>query len=218
LNLKNYYSIRDSIPPHAKLVVVSKMRPVEQILELYNAGHRAFGENRPQEMKEKSKLLPKDIEWHYIGHLQTNKIKFIAPYVSLIHSIDRFSLLYDVNYHALKHNRIIPCLLQFHIAQEDTKYGFTWDECIEMLDSGVFKTLKNVEIKGVMGMATLTDNKSLIKEEFKRLHNYFVYFKEKYFKDQESFKELSMGMSDDYKIAIAENSSILRIGSKIFNC
>lgn len=194
------------------------MRPMEQILELYNAGHRAFGENRPQELKEKYEILPKDIEWHFIGHLQTNKIKYIAPYISLIQSIDKLSLLCDVNYHAVKHNRIISCLLQFHIAQEDTKYGLTWDECIEILDSVVFKTLKNIEIKGVMGMATFTNNQTLIRKEFKRLYHYYVLLKEKYFYNQPEFKEISMGMSDDYEIAIAENSSLLRIGSKIFNC
>jgi pyridoxal phosphate enzyme (YggS family) len=192
------------------------MRPIEQILELYNAGQRAFGENRPLEMKEKYEKLPKDIEWHFIGHLQNNKIKYIAPYVSLIHSIDRFSLLREVNTFAAKNNRIIPCLLQFFIAQEKTKTGFLWNECVEMLETPVYKTLDNIKLIGVMGMATFTENQTLIREEFRRLYNYFLSLKEKYFFDQPDFKEVSMGMSDDYPIAIAENSSIVRIGSAVF--
>jgi pyridoxal phosphate enzyme (YggS family) len=194
------------------------MRPVEKILELYNAGQRAFGENRPQEMKEKYEILPKDIEWHFIGHLQTNKIKYIAPYVYLIHSIDRFSLLQEVNRYAEKKNRIISCLLQFFIAQETTKYGFSWKECVEMLESPIFKTLKNINIVGVMGMATFTENQMLIREEFRKLYNHYILLKKFFFINNPEFIEISMGMSDDYNIAITENSSLLRIGSGIFNC
>jgi pyridoxal phosphate enzyme (YggS family) len=198
-------------------VVVSKMRSIEQIKELYDAGHKCFGENRPQEMKTKQEALPKDIEWHFIGHLQTNKLKYIAPFVSVIHSIDSFSLLQEVNRYAEKNHRIIPCLLQFFVAQETTKHGLSWEECREMIESPVFSTLKNVKIIGVMGMATFTDNQTLIREEFKKLHEYFTQLKNQYFKNDLDFKEISMGMSDDYEIAIQEGSTIVRIGSAIFD-
>ena len=192
------------------------MRPVEQIEMLYRAGQRVFGENRPQEMKTKHEALPKDIEWHFIGHLQSNKIKYIAPFVSLIHSIDSFSLLQEVNRHAEKNNRIIPCLLQFFIAQEATKHGLAWEECKEMLENPLFSNLKNVKVTGVMGMATFTDDKTLIREEFKKLHKYFTLLKTQYLSNDPDFKEISMGMSDDYEIAIEEGSTIVRIGSAIF--
>jgi pyridoxal phosphate enzyme (YggS family) len=192
------------------------MRPVEQIEMLYRAGHRVFGENRPQELKAKHEALPKDIEWHFIGHLQTNKIKYIAPFVSLIHSVDSFSLLQEVNRHAEKNNRIIPCLLQFFIAQEATKYGLSWEECKEMLETPVFKSLKNVKIVGVMGMATFTNDQTLVREEFKKLHGYFTQLKLQYFSEHPDFKEISMGMSDDYEIAIEEGSTMVRVGSAIF--
>jgi len=192
------------------------MRPVEQIKILYDAGHRFFGENRPQELKAKHEVLPKDIEWHFIGHLQTNKIKYIAPLVSLIHSIDSFSLLQEVNRHAEKNNRIIPCLLQFFIAQETTKYGFSYEECKQMLENPIFSSLKNVKIIGVMGMATFTDDKTLIRAEFKKLHQYFTQLKTQYFSNHPDFKEISMGMSDDYEMAIEEGSTMVRIGSAVF--
>jgi len=192
------------------------MRPVEQIEMLYWAGHRVFGENRPQELKAKYEALSKDIEWHFIGHLQTNKIKYIAPFVSLIQSIDSFSLLQEVNRHAEKNNRVIPCLLQFFIAQETTKYGLSWEECKELIENPVFSTLKNVKITGVMGMATFTDDKTLIRNEFKKLYHYFTQLKTQYFSNDPDFKEISMGMSDDYEIAIEEGSTVVRIGSAIF--
>jgi len=216
MNLIHYDAIADSLPSHVQLVVVSKMRTVEQIQVLYDAGHRVFGENRPVELKNKYETLPKDIEWHFIGHLQTNKIKQMAPFVSLIHSIDSFSLLQEVNRHAEKHNRVISCLLQFFIAQETTKYGLSWEEGIELLESPVFKTLKNIKISGVMGMATFTDEQALIREEFKTLHRYFMQLKACYFRNHPDFKEISMGMSDDYNIAVEEGSTIVRIGSAIF--
>jgi len=216
MNLRHYDTILNSIPPNVKLVVVSKMRPVEQIQMLYDAGQRVFGENRPQEMKAKYEALQKNIEWHFIGHLQTNKIKYIAPFVSLIHSIDSFSLLQEVNRHAEKNNRIIPCLLQFFIAQESTKYGFSWEECAAMLENPAFSTLKNVNIIGVMGMATFTDDKTLIREEFKKLHGYFMQLKTQYFSTHPDFKEISMGMSDDYDVAIEEGSTMVRVGSAVF--
>ena len=217
MNTAHYHSIANSLPPAVKLVVVSKMRPAAQIEALYNAGQKIFGENRPHELKAKYELLPKDIEWHFIGHLQTNKIKFIAPFVSIIHSIDSFSLLQEVNRHAEKNHRIIPCLLQFFIAQESTKYGLSMEECVEILENPFFSTLKNVKIIGVMGMATFTDDKILIQKEFKKLHEYFMQLKTGYFLNSPDFKEVSMGMSDDYEIAIAEGSSIVRIGSAIFD-
>ena len=217
MNLISYHAISNAIPPHVKLVVVSKMRTIEQIKILYDAGQRVFGENRLQEMKAKHEALHRDIEWHFIGHLQTNKIKYIAPFISLIHSIDSFSLLQEVNRYAEKNNRIIPCLLQFFIAQETTKYGFSWQECEKMLKDAVFSTLKNINIVGVMGMATFTDNKTLVREEFNKLHHYFVQLKELYFSNHPDFKEISMGMSDDYNIAIEEGSTMVRVGSAIFN-
>jgi pyridoxal phosphate enzyme (YggS family) len=211
-----YHTVIQDLPTFVKLVAVSKMRPVEQIEMLYRAGHRVFGENRPQEMRTKYETLSKDIEWHFIGHLQTNKIKYIASFVSLIHSIDSFSLLQEVNRHAEKNSRIIPCLLQFFIAKETTKYGFSWEECKEMLEIPLFCMLKNVKIIGVMGMATFTNDKALVKEEFRKLYGYFTQLKTQYFSNNPDFKEISMGMSDDYKIAIAEGSTIVRLGNAIF--
>ena len=216
MNLIHYYNILHTIPPNVKLVAVSKMRPIEQIQMLYDAGHRVFGENRPQEMKAKYEALPKDMEWHFIGHLQTNKIKYIAPFVSVIHSVDSFSLLQEINRYAKKNNRVIPCLLQFFIAQETTKYGLSWEECEEMLKSPVFHTLKNINVVGIMGMATFTDDKALIREEFKKLHGYFMQLKEGYFSHHPDFKDISMGMSEDYDMAIEEGSTMVRIGSAIF--
>jgi len=216
MNLTPYKTITNTLPPQVKLVVVSKMRPVEQIKTLYEAGQRVFGENRPQELKAKYEALPKDIEWHFIGHLQTNKIKYLAPFVSLIHSIDSFSLLQEVNRYAEKHNRIIPCLLQFFIAQETTKYGFSYEECCKMLDNPVFSGLKNININGVMGMATFTDDKVLIRKEFKTLYKYFSLLKAQYFSNHTDFKEISMGMSDDYEMAVEEGSTMVRIGSAVF--
>jgi pyridoxal phosphate enzyme (YggS family) len=192
------------------------MRPIEQIQSLYDAGQRVFGENRPLELKSKYEALPKEIEWHFIGHLQTNKIKYIAPFVSLIHSIDRFALLQEVNYYAEKNNRVISCLLEFFIAQETSKFGFSIEECEEMLHHPDFSSLKNIKITGVMGMATFTDNKTQVCEEFKTLHRYFEQLKNQYFSNDPDFKEISMGMSDDYEIAIAEGSTMVRIGSAIF--
>jgi pyridoxal phosphate enzyme (YggS family) len=216
MNLCYYKTLLQTIPSGIKLVVVSKMQPVERIQELYNTKHRVFGENRPQEMKTKYEMLPKDVEWHFIGHLQTNKVKYIAPFVSLIQSIDSFSLLQEVNRQAQKNNRIIPCLLQFFIAQETTKFGFYWEECKEMLESSVFKTLKNIIISGVMGMATFTENQVIVREEFKKLNGFFHQLREQYFSNHPDFKDISMGMSDDYPIALEEGATIVRIGSAIF--
>ena len=217
MNLTHYTTILQKIPPHVKLVVVSKMRPIEQIETLHQTGHWVFGENRPQELKAKHEALAQDIEWHFIGHLQTNKIKYIAPFVSLIHSIDSFTLLQEVNRHAEKNNRIIPCLLQFFIAQEINKYGFSMEECKAMLENPIFSTLNNVKISGVMGMATFTNDKAKIREEFQKLYRYYTQVKTQYFTNDLAFKEISMGMSDDYEIAIEEGSTMVRVGSAIFN-
>jgi len=185
-------------------------------MTLYNEGQRIFGENKAQELKGKYEHLPKDIEWHLIGHLQTNKIKYIAPFVSMIHSIDSYELLKEVNKHAIKHERMLKCLLQFHIAQEETKFGFLLDECEAMLNDPGFGDLQNVHICGVMGMASLTDNQEQIHREFHTLHEYFKLLKNKYFSNNPDFKELSMGMSEDYPIAIEEGSTLIRVGSAIF--
>ena len=216
MNIEKYDEIRVSLPAGVRLVAVSKFKPAEDIAALYQHGQRVFGENHAQEMKAKHEQLPEDIEWHFIGHLQTNKVKYIAPYVSLIHSIDSLDLLKEVNKQAAKHNRVIPCLLQFHIAEEETKFGFTQEECEEMLQNPVFQDFKNVEIHGVMGMATFTDNHEQVRREFHHLHDIFEILKTKYFSQNSDFKELSMGMTDDYPIAIEEGSTLVRIGSAIF--
>lgn len=216
MNIEKYDEIRASLPAGVRLIAVSKFKPAEDIALLYQHGHRAFGENHAQEMKAKHEQLPQDIEWHFIGHLQTNKIKYIAPYVALIHSIDSFSLLQEVNKYAVKNNRVIPCLLQFHIADEETKFGFTLEECEAMLQSPEFQQLQNIAIHGVMGMATFTDDQEQVRHEFHHLHQIFEELKTRYFSQNPDFKELSMGMTDDYPIAISEGSTLIRIGSAIF--
>jgi pyridoxal phosphate enzyme (YggS family) len=216
INLEHYSQIKETLPSTVKLVAVSKMKSIEDITALYQAGQRRFGENKAQELKQKREALPHDIEWHFIGHLQSNKIKYIAPFVALIHSIDSYNLLQEINKQAIKHNRIIPCLLQFHIAQEDAKFGFSWEEAIEMLNDTQFSTLQNIEIQGIMGMATFTDNQVQISHEFHQLHYIFQQLKNDYFANNEQFKEISMGMTGDYLLAIAEKSTMVRIGSAIF--
>lgn len=209
-------SIKAELPEQVRLVAVSKYHPVEMIQEAYDAGQRLFGENHVQEMTQKYALLPKDIEWHFIGHLQTNKVKYIAPFVSLIHSVDSLKLLKEINKQAEKVQRIIPCLLQIHIAKEETKFGFSFDECREMLRQGEWKNLKNVQLCGVMGMGTFTDNVDQVRSEFHSLKDFFDEIKENVFSDNPSFREISMGMTDDYPIAIEEGSTLIRIGTKIF--
>ena len=216
MNIEKYDEIRASLPAGVRLVAVSKFKPAEDIATLYQHGQRVFGENHAQEMRAKHEILPQDIEWHFIGHLQTNKIKYIAPYVALIHSIDSFDLLKEVNKYALKNNRVIPCLLQFHIADEETKFGFTFEECEAMLHDAGFLELKNVEIHGVMGMATFTDDHAQVRREFQHLRQIFDDLKAHYFSQNPDFKEISMGMTDDYPIAIEEGSTLIRIGSAIF--
>jgi pyridoxal phosphate enzyme (YggS family) len=198
------------------LVAVSKTKPNADIMEAYEAGQRIFGENHVQELVEKYETLPKDIKWHLIGHLQTNKVKYIAPFIHLIESVDSFKLLQEINKQALKNNRIIDCLLQVYIADEETKFGLGYDELIELLRSDEFKELKNVRIRGLMGIATNTEIERQINEEFKELAVLFAGIKQSYFRNDDAFKEISMGMSSDYKIAIENGSTLVRLGSTLF--
>lgn len=204
------------LPLEVQLVAVSKTKPVEQLKEAYDVGQRIFGENKVQELTAKFNELPKDIEWHYIGHLQTNKVKYIAPFVQLIHAVDSFKLLRKINQEALKNNRRIQVLFQFHIAEEESKFGLNLNSVKEILEHADFLSLKNVEIVGVMGMATYTNDVALVRKEFTTLKNIFKQLKSDYFSGQASFKEISMGMSGDYKIAIEAGSTMIRIGSVIF--
>ncbi|QQL51273.1 YggS family pyridoxal phosphate-dependent enzyme [Mucilaginibacter ginkgonis] len=200
----------------ATLVAVSKTKPNEDIWEAYEAGQRIFGENMAQEMTEKHEALPKDIKWHMIGHLQTNKVKYIAPYVSLIESVDSLKLLQEINKQAVKNKRVIDCLLQIYIADEETKFGLGFDEAIEILRSEELTQLTNLRICGLMGIATNTDNEKQIKEEYYELKTFFDGVKLSYFRKDEHFNILSMGMSADYKIAIDQGSTLVRLGSTIF--
>lgn len=203
-------------PEEVQLVAVSKTKPDELILEAYQCGQRVFGENKVQDLAAKSMRLPGDIQWHFIGHLQRNKVKYIAPFVSMIHGIDSLKLLLEVDKQAAKHNRSIPCLLQFHIAEEETKFGLNLAEAEALLTDERFHQLKHIQIAGVMGMATYTDQREQIRKEFRNLKQHFLRLKEKYFSETSAFKEISMGMSADYQIAIEEGSTMIRIGTKIF--
>jgi PLP dependent protein len=199
-------------PTQTQLIAVSKTKPNEAIIELYNKGQRTFGENYVQELVEKYATLPKDIQWHFIGHLQSNKVKYIAPFVDTIHSVDSLKLAQEIDKQANKCNKKIKCLLQFHIANEETKFGFNTEGDI----AEDIKALTNIEICGVMGMATFTDNKDQVRQEFQKLKSIFDTLKAGIFKDYPHFKHISMGMSDDYKMAIAEGSTMVRIGSLLF--
>lgn len=201
---------------NAKLVAISKTKPVELMEEVYKNGQKAFGENKVQDLVAKYEALPKDIEWHMVGNLQTNKVKYIAPFVHLIHSIDSLKLAIEVNKQALKHNRVIDVLLEIHIAAETSKAGFSEDELIDHLDIKAFDALKNIRIVGLMGMATNTKSQILIKNEFAGLKRFFDEVKSTYFKNNAAFKELSIGMSSDYKIALECGATIIRVGSAIF--
>ncbi|WP_343524482.1 YggS family pyridoxal phosphate-dependent enzyme [Pedobacter sp.] len=213
-NLKKYKSEVES--DGVKLIAVSKTQPIESILEAYHAGQRIFGENHVQEMVDKEAQLPKDIEWHLIGHLQTNKVKYIAPFVKLIHGVDSLKLLQEIDKQAAKNKRVIDCLLQVYIADEDTKFGLGFDEVIELLRSDEYAALKNIRIVGLMGIATNTRNEKQITFEFNELKVFFDGIKVSFFRREDSFKEISTGMSADYKIAIEEGSTMVRIGSSIF--
>lgn len=212
----NIQSIRTHIPSHVRLVCVSKFNPNESILEAYETGERIFGESKVQELCGKYETLPKDIVWHFIGHLQTNKIRYIVPFVSLIHGVDSYKLLTEIDKQAAKADKTVHCLLQVHIAQEETKFGFSPDELLEMFEAGAWKQLNNIQICGLMGMATYTLNKEQIRREFNGLKTLFDQVKQQYFSNETSFCELSMGMSDDYLIAIEEGSTLVRVGSSIF--
>ena len=213
---ENLDAIRKTIPEHVTLVAVSKTKPVSALQEVYDAGQRHFGENKVQEMTEKWEVLPKDIKWHLIGHLQTNKVKYIAPYVHLIHSVDSFKLLKEIDKEAKKNNRIIDCLLQFHVAQEETKFGLDFEEAKELIENPEFIDLHNVHLVGVMGMASFTENEDVVRKEFQQLEDYFQLIKSYYFTFNDDFKEISMGMSGDYQLAIEEGSTMVRVGSSIF--
>lgn len=204
------------IPKDVTLVAVSKTKPNSAILEAYEAGQRDFGENKVQELVAKATSLPEDIRWHMIGHLQRNKVKYIAPFVALIHGVDSYKLLKEINKEATKIDRVIDVLLQFHIAQEETKFGFSFDEATEMFNDDEFHQLQNVSIRGVMGMATYTENQEQISDEFRALNNYFLTLSSHFFKYNDRFSIVSMGMSGDYLSAIEEGSTMIRIGSTIF--
>ena len=212
----NYRQVVSGIRQGVRLVAVSKYKSVEEIKVVYDAGQRIFGENKAQEMRAKHEVLPSDIEWHFIGHLQRNKIKYIIGYVSLIHSIDSLELLEEVNKAAAKENRVVPCLLQFHIAQEESKFGLDMEQAVALLQSPAYKAMQNVRIDGVMGMATFTPDKEQVKQEFACLRAIFQKLQAGYFAGKAHFKEISMGMSDDYELAMQEGSTLVRIGSSIF--
>lgn len=208
--------ITATIPTNVRLVAVSKYQPEEFILDAYSAGQRIFGESHAQELRLKHEHLPKDIEWHFIGHLQTNKVKYIAPFIAMIHSVDSFRLLEEINKQAAKAQRTIPCLIQVHIAQEETKFGFTPEECVEFFAQKEWQQFKHIKIKGLMCMASNTEDEDRIKNEFRSVHELFLYIKNNLLDDKDGFTECSWGMSDDYPIAIDEGSTLVRIGSLIF--
>ncbi len=212
----NIRRIAAGLPEGVRLIAVSKYHPKEMIEEAYGAGQRLFGENKVQEMTAKHEALPEDIEWHFIGHLQTNKVKYIAPYVTMIHAIDSLRLLTEVDRQAARAGRRIKCLLQIHIAREETKFGFAPEECLAMLESGEWRELKNVEICGLMTMASNTDDMAQVGEEFRSVKRLFDTVKSRWFADEEGFRELSMGMSHDYRLAIEAGSTMVRVGSSIF--
>jgi hypothetical protein len=213
---ENLKAILSTIPSEVNLVAVTKTKPVSDLEEVYKAGQRIFGENKVQEMVDKYDQLPKDIEWHLIGHLQTNKVKFIAPFVAMIHSVDSLKLLNEINKEAKKNNRTIDCLLQFHIAEEETKFGLSIEEAKEILESNEFVEMQNISIVGIMGMASFTENNEIVRNEFRTLESYFQILKSHFFKFNDDFKEISMGMSGDYLVAIEEGSTMVRVGSSIF--
>ena len=212
----NIEHLRSSLPSGVSLLAISKYQPIEALREAYDAGQRMFGENHIQEMAAKASVLPRNIEWHFTGHVQTNKIKYMAPFVSLIHAVDSFRLLREIDKHAAKHDRVIDCLLQIHIAQEDTKYGFTIDECRTMLATEPWRELCHVRITGLMAMGSNTDDMEQVRSEFRQMKVFFDELRSTHFASSPSFCQLSEGMTDDYPIAIEEGSTIVRIGSMFF--
>ena len=213
---ENLHKIKNQIPQKVKLIAVSKTKPNKDILEAYNSGHKFFGENKVQDLVKKYDELPKDIEWHYIGHLQRNKVKNIAPFVSLIHAVDSLRLLQKINEEAEKNNRSLNCLLQMHIADESSKFGLDINELKEILSSEEYSSMNRIKIVGLMGMATYTEDKAIIKKEFDYLKKCFCDIKNEFFGKSDDFKEISMGMSGDYDIAVESGSTMIRIGSIIF--
>ena len=209
-------ALKETVPSNVKIVAVSKFHSNEEIMEAYNAGQRLFGESRVQELVQKQQELPKDIEWHFIGNLQRNKVKQIAPFVTLIHSLDSERLMREIEKQGSANNRVIPCLLQIHIADEDTKSGFSPEECRKFLSEGRWRECRHVKISGLMGMATFTEDEKKVKNEFDKLKSLFDEFKDLHFKDDADFKEVSMGMTGDYPLAIESGSTIVRIGTLIF--
>ena len=212
----NLRAVRSSLPEDVKLVAVSKFHPAEYIEAAYAAGQRVFGESHEQELAKKQEVLPKDIEWHFIGHLQTNKVKYIAPYISMVDAVDSMKLLKEINKQAAKHDRVINVLLELHIAEEATKYGFTLDACREMLEAGEWRELRNVKLCGLMMMASNVDDDAQIKSEFDTAATFFDEVKARYFADDDSFCERSWGMSGDYGIAVKCRSTMVRVGTAIF--
>ncbi len=208
--------IKATLPPEVELVAVSKFHPAPLLQEAYNQGQRIFGESRVQELQAKQAELPKDIQWHFIGHLQPNKVKYIAPYISLIHAVDSFKLLAEIEKQAAKAQRTIPCLLQLHVAQEETKFGFTPAECTAMLEAGEWRKLKHVQIAGLMCMASNTDNEQQVEAEFAQAHAYFDELKARFFAEEPAFCQRSWGMSHDYQLAMKHGATLVRIGSAIF--
>lgn len=208
--------LKATLPADVQLIAVSKTKPIAAIQEAYDGGQRAFGENKVQELVDKYEALPKDIEWHLIGHLQTNKVKYIAPFVSLIHAVDSLKLLQEIDKQAAKNQRVIHCLLQFHVAQEETKFGLSFEEAEALLSSKEFVEMEHVRIVGIMGMASFVDNEEQVRDEFRTLNNYFHIIKSHHFKFNPDFKIVSMGMSGDYKWAIEEGSTMIRVGSSLF--
>ncbi len=213
---KNLQAVKDVIPSHVTLVAVSKTKPDEVILEAYQAGHRDFGENKVQDLVGKQERLPADIRWHMIGHLQSNKVKYLAPFVHLLHGVDSLKLLGVINREAEKNDRVIDCLFQVRIALEETKFGLPEEDLKQLIQSDEFAAMDHVRIRGLMGMATYTENSNQIREEFRQLKRIFDRLKASQFKNQESFDQLSCGMSGDYALAIEEGSNLVRIGSLIF--
>ncbi len=208
--------VRATLPQDVELVAVSKFHPVEALQEAYDAGQRIFGESRVQELEQKRPLMPADTRWHFIGHLQANKVKYIAPYVELIHAVDSLKLLIEIDRQAARCGRIIHCLLQVHVAQENTKYGFLPNELFDFLEKGEWRALSNTCLAGLMCMATNTDNEQQIRQEFHQAKSLFEQVKVRYFSKVPTFSQCSWGMSDDYPIAIEEGSTLIRVGSKIF--
>ncbi len=213
---KNLQDTINSLPDHVQLVVVSKTRTHGEIMEAYQAGQRHFGESKAQELTPKAEELPEDIQWHMVGHLQSNKVKYIVPFVALIHSVDKLKLLKVIDKEGKKNNRVIPVLLQLHIAEESTKFGMDYDECCELLESDAYAGMEFVSVRGMMGMATFTDDKEQVRREFRQLKKHFDSIRDKYFPSDDAFSILSMGMSDDYPEGIEEGSNMVRIGTAIF--